>query len=531
MMNEEKESVPLTIFDLLGKAPDVKEKEETETVEVDEEADEEAKIRENAMKLFDEAMSYNRRNSPVSTFVAPISAPSTSTTGARTYKVTYQPSSTPTFKYMTPLPPKKALESIHPNAEEYTIQKDVERLLAAATRVYGPKVWTVEEKKEFEKFCRLLRMNGYLNDMQKEELRNFYTKAYNLTDDFGTRSTATALKDEKGILIASRNQLKKPQGPRFGEKPREPTIWSSNVPKLLQKANALYGVDKQWTIQEMEEFHKIYLKTRNKTQLGPVEEEELKAFYRKAYQLDKQNSDADGEIEGVEGGPSNKATLPTTGNYLNYTYHIGAVKVFEDVFTSDSNMIPMKRRGRPVKTSPETDEIFRKLEEDRDKLEAEQRERNVTKLLNRIRDVHGYAKAWSADEKKEFEKFYTIFRDRQMFTHAQKKEIDAFFRTAYSNLKGQPIAQVATQLDDEMKRQAKKEYWAEYRKQYYRARKAAGLLPYRKKAEEKRDPPPQNEEEKKARKAAYLREWRQRKAEEKLTLNTTLKTYLKSLAI
>ncbi|KAF1765410.1 hypothetical protein GCK72_005362 [Caenorhabditis remanei] len=57
------------------------------------------------------------------------------------------------------------------------VNKDVERLLNSATRIYGPKEWTSEEKTEFSSYCRNLR-TGSLNEEDRNNLQNFYAKAY-----------------------------------------------------------------------------------------------------------------------------------------------------------------------------------------------------------------------------------------------------------------------------------------------------------------------------------------------------------------
>lgn len=68
---------------------------------------------------------------------------------------------------------------------ENLVNKDVERLLNSAKRIYGPMEWTTEQKSEFANYCRNLR-SGSLSEKDKKSLQNFYAKAYqqnSLTSD------------------------------------------------------------------------------------------------------------------------------------------------------------------------------------------------------------------------------------------------------------------------------------------------------------------------------------------------------------
>ncbi|CAI5440818.1 unnamed protein product [Caenorhabditis angaria] len=292
---------------------------------------------------------------------------------------------------------------------ENDITRDVDRLLEAANKVYGFRVWSAAEKKEFEKFCKILRFRGTLSNEEKEELKMFYAKAYKLTDIEGTYG------ERRNAVLKCNDEAST----------------SSTSPKL--------------------------------------------------------------ELEPLE----------LFGNMLK------------------NQLCPSKKRGRPPKTDPaDLSPLFSTISDQR------QKEKNILRILSKANDLNGQkGKIWSPAEIKEFEKFYEIFIGKQSFSVEQSKELNEFYKRAYGEF--DPFL-IAKEVDE--RQQEKKKYWQEYRRNYYLARKAQGIVPSARKSQPKQQqqvvPKVKQVKEKAAstaeeiaetrkRKAAYLREWRTRKANEK----------------
>lgn len=159
-------------------------------------------LMQNALKMFDDVMAYSKKPSVAKKQTrhqktgSPLPLPpSYSESSSKKFhksdmKAGYSPrtkfdsSSSCSELFQHGQIPDARFQVLHDKLEkercqqfEDLIKNDVERLLSSASKIYGPREWTVEEKTEFANYCRNLR-SGSLSDEDKASLQNFYTKAY-----------------------------------------------------------------------------------------------------------------------------------------------------------------------------------------------------------------------------------------------------------------------------------------------------------------------------------------------------------------
>ncbi|PIC46031.1 hypothetical protein B9Z55_005852 [Caenorhabditis nigoni] len=217
------------------------------------------------------------------------------------------------------------------------VSKDVERLLSAASKIYGPREWTKEEKMEFSSYCRNLR-SGTLSDDDKKNLENFYCKAYNesLTGSSINQESVKKIKleskkseDEIEHTFDLQTTLDAVQmnshDPRMKyEKEKEfrdaansifTEVFEARLNNgsskagengvvgdlrfLTKKLNELMGDEnKQWTPTEVSQLRRYLDKFREKMHFTIVQTKELGNFLRKVfgrleqYEIERENDTA-----------------------------------------------------------------------------------------------------------------------------------------------------------------------------------------------------------------------------------------------
>ncbi|CAI2339181.1 unnamed protein product [Caenorhabditis sp. 36 PRJEB53466] len=441
--------------------------------------EDEESIRQNAFKLFDEAMSYSkpvlpqkrkytRWKHPVENkAVFPAAVPPV-------VEKADTKSTIPRAKFAFQILHEK-LEEERETLFEDQVSKDVDRLLQAANRIYGPKIWSDEEKAEFAKYY-ILR-----EGVQFGEWRSATTGRP--TD---CRAAANGNDDAKSGSV--------------------PTPTSSPIKR----------------------------KTNHK------EEEELlypkrATIEMKGVKIEIKEEDVDPYEEGCStevAPPPVKMQFTPFHPGMKYEkekeFRAAAINIFMEVFLnvrkftsstgSSDDPIQARRRGRPRvlyrPAVPTPDEQAKRKEEDL---------KYLSRKMNEV--MNEEEKVWSVEELDELGRFYHVFREKMNLTIIQTKELGNFLRKAFGRLE-----QYEIERENDAALKEKRKYWQEYKRTHEPSSQRGGkrtahvrTTPVRPYIKTNIDTTGETEEQRKARKAAYLRAWRVRRAEQQ---NTQLASFL-----
>uniref|UniRef100_A0A8R1HTD7 Uncharacterized protein n=1 Tax=Caenorhabditis japonica TaxID=281687 RepID=A0A8R1HTD7_CAEJA len=268
------------------------------------------------------------------------------------------------------------------------LNKDVDRLLLAANKVYGPsKQWLVGERAELLEYCKKFRA-GSLNEQDKVALRKFYERVFNLkpaeeeTDNFESPVKKSPLK---------------------------------------RKSN------------HKEEEVKWYEQTKTGEEEYVNEEPEI-------IEIDDEMSTEEGEDEDEE--PSSLPPLNSFSPFhpgekyeMQKQFRNSAIKIFMELFSVDARIC-----GRGETNASQKNDLEHLIDRFNAVMECED-------------------KIWSLEEIEELGLFYERFRNKLNFTIIQTKELSFFLRKIYGQLEDYEIAR---EKDSQLAE--KRRYWQEYGK-------------------------------------------------------------------